>query len=570
MLALLSFFPSVPSFLFVRFLASLSTMLSTSIFFVLLTSVLAQNNDWSQPCLDGECFWDLPASANASGTVRVWGSATALSDITKAAGWTILDCNPSLPAQNIRLVCTGDDEQCSHLFEGTGAENTLVRLPTSCGSTPFARVARSWVHANQTLPTDVAKKIEAKLRKRQDEEPILVQGLALDTQFDKIDPDANGEVNVAIAGTTIPGQAGDLTVTPPPPAPARRSRFQRRGLFSFIEDSFKKFNNFDKEITKQLPPVDFDKSLNLFKASISCPDPVASASVSADVNGKAHAVVTLGMSAVGKIVPPQLNEFGVFVGLDGSVTGTLDLKGSATGAIDSGLIDIFSVGLPGLDFPGLITLGPTFKVQAQAKAQLDANVDAKIVLAYKVDNAKLFFPRSDSLKSGGNFNPADSPLSLSVAPSIASQGVVSAHLIPRVDLGVNALAGIAKATVFLNLDASASMTLSLDGKISAAVSNTDGKSSSGDIKGCIDVGAGLDVNAGAEGSFFKIFDKSTQVNLFSKKFNLLNKCVGGSFRNRAVEPFGLVRRIDLGCPAATSSLVSALSEAIPAGSIKAV
>jgi hypothetical protein len=40
------------------------------------------------------------------------------------------------------------------------------------------------------------------------------------------------------------------------------------------------------------------------------------------------------------------------------------------------------------------------------------------------------------------------------------------------------------------------------------------------VDGCIDIGAGFDVNAGAEGSFFSIFNAQTQVTLFSKKFDL--------------------------------------------------
>lgn len=72
---------------------------------------------------------------------------------------------------------------------------------------------------------------------------------------------------------------------------------------------------------------------------------------------------------------------------------------------------MFSVGIPGLDFPGILTIGPTFKIQAQATGTLDANVDAKVVLAYSIQDAKLFFPKSDSLTSGGTFNPADSRVS---------------------------------------------------------------------------------------------------------------------------------------------------------------
>ncbi|KAJ7058958.1 hypothetical protein C8F01DRAFT_284946 [Mycena amicta] len=551
-------------------------MLSTAVFFALLTSVLAQNNDWSKPCLEGECFWDLPASDTGSGTMRVWGANTAISDITNAAGWTILDCDPALFQQNIRLVCTGNDDHCDHLFQGdAGAEHTLVRLPTSCGASPFARVARAWVHADQTIPDDVAATIDAKLRKRQDPDaeapPVL--GLAIDTSFADVDPDVNGNVSVAVSGTTIPGQEGNLTVTPPAPCFSASQPLATPRSVLFHRECFQ---DFDKDVTKSLPPLDLDKSLNLFSESISCPSPAVSASVSADIDGKVHAVVSLGMSAVGTIIPPKLTEFGVFVGLDASLTGTLELKGSATGTIDSGSKVLFQTGIPGLDFPGILTIGPTFKISAQATATLDANVDAKIVLAYNVANAKLFFPHSDSLTSGGDFNPADSPLSLSVAPSISSKGVVSAHIIPRIDLGISGLAGLAQATVFLDLDASASMTLSLDANANAGVSTTADPTASASVKGCIDVAAGFDVNAGADGSFFGIFDKSTQVNLFSKKFDIFNKCAGASTRRDVPllleerdEFETLGRRADLGCPAFIANLVSAFSDAVPAASIKA-
>jgi hypothetical protein len=53
------------------------------------------------------------------------------------------------------------------------------------------------------------------------------------------DSPSSDPVNIAIAGTNVPGQTGNLTVTPPAPAPQRRSRLQRRGLFSFIENAFK-------------------------------------------------------------------------------------------------------------------------------------------------------------------------------------------------------------------------------------------------------------------------------------------------------------------------------------------
>ncbi|KAJ6480354.1 hypothetical protein C8R45DRAFT_351910 [Mycena sanguinolenta] len=542
-------------------------MFSTVLFLALVSKVLAQNNDWSVPCLSGECFYDLPESSGVSGTMRIWSdNPTAISDITAAAGWTILDCDSTALAQDIRLVCTGNADSCDHVFQGNGPIDTIVRLPQGCGANAFARVADSWIHGNQTLPDDVA----SQLSRRQD--APLVQGLTLDTQFDDADPTTTGTVNIAVSGTNIPGQIGNLTVTPPTSS-RRRSRLHRRGLFSFIEGEFKKFNDFDDNVTKSLPPLDLDKQLNVFSQSISCPGPPAlSASVSVDVEAKAHAVLSLGMTAVGTIIPPTMSAFGVFAGLNADLTGTMTFKGSASGSVDSGVVPIFEQGLGGLDFPGLLTLGPTFKIGVQGVANLDVQADATVTLDYTVSGAKLFFPPASSVTSGGGFTPGDTPLSLSVAPGVSSKAVITGHVIPSIDLGVNALGGLGQATVSLTLDAQASATLSLDASADAGVSTDSGSSASGTVNGCVDIGAGLDVNAGASADFFGLFDSSTKETLFSKQFDLFQTCLGsGSSRRevskRQVLQSGLTRRADLGCPSALANLVSAVDQTVSASSI---
>lgn len=56
---------------------------------------------------------------------------TSLSDITAAAGWDIIECDPySVGPQDIRLVCVDRSKGCDQLFEG-GEENTIIRLPES-------------------------------------------------------------------------------------------------------------------------------------------------------------------------------------------------------------------------------------------------------------------------------------------------------------------------------------------------------------------------------------------------------------------------------------------------------
>lgn len=163
-----------------------------------------------------------------------------------------------------------------------------------------------------------------------------------------------------------------------------------------------------------------------------------------------------------------------------------------------------------------------------------------MTLAYKVEDAKLFFPPiQDSEKSVGNFNPAESrefrfcasttrqlaeilalALKLSVAGSVASKAKMEAHLVPTLVLGINALGGIASANVFVDLDAKGSVNLNLNAGAGAAI---DGTKSAG-VDGCVDVGTGLAVQAGADASFFGLFDTNTKVDLFKKDFELFKVC----------------------------------------------
>ena len=56
------------------------------------------------------------------------GPVSSISDLTPSAGWTILDCNSSATAQDIRLVCHDPSKGCDHLYLN-GANNTVVKLP---------------------------------------------------------------------------------------------------------------------------------------------------------------------------------------------------------------------------------------------------------------------------------------------------------------------------------------------------------------------------------------------------------------------------------------------------------
>ncbi len=122
------------------------------------------------------------------------GSQSGISDLTTAAGWTILDCDPHKADQDIRLVCHDPSKGCDHVATD-GAAGTIVRLPESvryffsalecvvelsvqCSSVPFALVTRHWVHDDQSIPSH-----KRALLDRRDASKHKVMGSTLSTAF---------------------------------------------------------------------------------------------------------------------------------------------------------------------------------------------------------------------------------------------------------------------------------------------------------------------------------------------------------------------------------------------------
>jgi hypothetical protein len=222
--------------------------------------------------------------------------------------------------------------------------------------------------------------------------------------------------------------------------------------------------------------------------------------------------------------------------------------------LDTGVIQLFSVGIPGLDIPDILQIGPAFAIKGRANLDLSIEADMKIALAYSVNNAVFAFPPNKNLPSSGSPSPKDSPLALSVSPSVAAKGTFQAHLIPELNFGVTALGKVASATVFLNLDSFAQVDMTFNAAATGISTQIGGKKAGkksrmlalpaseasdedvGDeteaeeleiarraavaVNGCVDMKLGVDANVGAQGSFFGLFDASKNFVLFSKDFEL--------------------------------------------------
>lgn len=414
---------------------------------ILFVSFLAtvRANDWSTPCFNGTCQYTQTAvPGTLSSVLKIWGSPDAISDITQAAGYEIVDCSPDALKQDIRLVCTGNSSDCSHLLQGSGPEGKIVRLPESCGKSAFARVAKAWTPEDQSLPASIAKRLV-----HRDIQPE-VKALTLDTDFEAINTARFGLVHFSIQGASLP----DSTIVSPPVL-VNRDIVLGRQLS----------NDFNITNTTTLQPIDADQPFQLFDQSIDCGP--GQANVKVNVDAKAHAETNLGIVASGTIVPPNVDQFNMLVGLTADLSGTVNLIADVSGTLDSGKIPIFSVGVPGLSVPGVLEIGPSLEIDVQAKATLDLNLDVSVGLNYHVDNAQLNFPPSNgSVIQDDKFQITDTPLNLSASPAVASTGSVEVHVIPTLKFGITALK-VVDTDVFLALDTSAALILTLEAQANA-------------------------------------------------------------------------------------------------------
>ncbi|KAF7344678.1 hypothetical protein MVEN_01628100 [Mycena venus] len=607
-------------------------MFSSSILVIVpFLAVINAVNDWKVPCTTGQCSYDLPTTNNgsASGTMTIWGAEDAISDITTAADWQILGCDPNALSQDIRLVCTSDDpnSSCSHLYASAGAVNKIVRLPENCGSSAFARIANAWVPEDQSIPASIAKRLV-----RRDGSTPQVKALTIDTNFDAVDYSKTGPVNIAIQGANVPGAGGTISIPP-----SRRStRISQRSLLGFAKKAVKSIasNAINVKKSVNLKPLALTKSISLLNKSIKCG--AATASLKADLAANAHATASVGVAASGTLIPPKLTDFGIITGLTASVDGTLDLTADVAGSIDSGKIPLINVGVPGLDFPGILTVGPSFQVNAEFTGSFDVNLDMQVGIVFNVNNAQLAFPPGTAAAPAAKaFSIGDTPLTLSASPEVKATGTVAAHLIPSLNLGISALGGQGQgdgaATTLLTKPAAAKTTKAAAAKATkpatkpaaktaakpaskpaskpaaepasvkttpvakpAPVKTTQTPSEAAAVAakkaakvsaravtasfgGCFNVGAELAVRAGADGSFFGLFDKSATKTLFTKNFEIFKKCFGSAakrspmlFSRSRLEREANLERRALSCPkAGVKSPVSVTKGTVKAASIKA-
>ncbi|KAJ8689947.1 hypothetical protein PTI98_012799 [Pleurotus ostreatus] len=493
---------------------------------VLLSALAASTvarpaNDWSKPCFDGECAYDLPATTGAtSGVLRITGAPHAITDVTPAAGWVILDCDPNILEQDIRLVCSSDDDTeagCNHLFHGHGPVNKIVRLPESCaGANPFARISRAWIPEDQRLPQAAKGQVY-----RRDGATPQVHALSIDTNWAQIDSTNTGEVSFAFLTTNNPVPRNTYFET---------SLLQRRDVSNFAEaaianyvdspevaDKDFNFHNTSKIVAKLLEPKEiFKKELECNKVKL-----YVKAEVDFDFDGQG----TLTVSGSGQLTPkPSFSSFQGLISIKGKFAGSVDITGGLEGTIaDTGEKTLITKNILGLHIPGIVDVGPRVSLLASFGAKVGLVIGAKLEINYDIQKAELVWPPSNSKKSIAEFRSGNNEVKLTANPNVAAvKGSIEVHVIPKISFGISAFSDKTSHAVFFRMDGKGELTLTL-GAASATLSNKE-KLTKEAFVGCAKLTGELKAELGAETKFFSLWDKSTKATVWKKEYEIWEAC----------------------------------------------
>ncbi|KAF8214839.1 hypothetical protein K438DRAFT_1955885 [Mycena galopus ATCC 62051] len=426
-------------------------------------------------------------------------NAASVSSLDLESDWAITECDAtSDQPQSVLAYCTCpmDDEDCgcAHVFIGQAAD-TIVKLPTTCGLGPYARVVSLEVHPDQT-----ALSARHAARKRTID-PFY--SLSFDYAFTDISED-NGPVYMRADMTDMPGY-WDSIIDSPPDAGTTSVRkrdlnfHQPRGWDSRMEKRW--FGSFTSWLAKlnTLSTGDsisrnyhWSDTYTIFHQEESCPNFQSSLDIS--VSGFAAVNSQFGYYLEATIVPPAVQQAYVYF-----KAAAFTITGIASASWNSGRYELVNFGFPGLYYPGLLTLGPSLHLYGELSGQLSLSGTYKTSVSYTFPNLDLSFGKQDSDAGQNNLGPAVAPtdnyggFDYGVGWNVELSGSADAHLIPSLQLGVSVLGGsLIDAQVFVEADLYAGLA------ITGSVSNTASLDIAPNF--CITPQIGVSLNAGLTGS----------------------------------------------------------------------
>ncbi|KAJ6484663.1 hypothetical protein C8R45DRAFT_1214695 [Mycena sanguinolenta] len=491
-------------------------------------------------------------------------NAESVSSLDLESDWVVADCDAtSDQPQTVNVYCTCpiDDEDCGcgHVFLGKAAD-TIVKMPSTCGLGPYARVVSLQVHPDQTV---VFARFAGRKR---DTDPVY--SLSFDYAFTDI-AEENGPVYMRADMTDMPGYWDAIIDSPPDEGTTsvrkRNLNFhQPRGLeymekrwFGAFGDWLSKLNTLTAEdsISRN---YHWSDTYTIFHQEESCPNFQSSLDIS--VSGFASVNTQFGYYLEATILPPAVQQAYVYFKAGAGAEGENQPRSSLIPATDVtqscfyyhrycfGLLDQRSLRTRRVwlsrtvrrvffvYYPGLLTLGPSLHLYGELSGELSLSGSLKTSVSYTFPSLDLSFGKQDS-------NAGESNLGNPVAPTdnfggadysfgwnVELSGSADAHLIPSLQFGVSVLGGILiDAQVFVEADLYAGLTLS------GSVSNTIAPNI------CVGPQIGVDLNAGLTGSVLFWEPGPLSTTFYSAQSDWAPKCFGsvtepadGSSRKRSL------------------------------------
>ncbi|KAF9493578.1 hypothetical protein BDN71DRAFT_1450045 [Pleurotus eryngii] len=395
------------------------------------------SNDWSKPCFHGECAYDLPEAAG-SGAIKITGSHKLIKDVSPAAGWIILSCDPQLLTQDIRLVCedeASENSPCHHLFEHGGPTNKLVRLPESCGRGPFARIAAAAIASEQSIPGHLAKRFQRRGRGLPN-----VHTLQLDADFEKIDTSRWGNIFFSVsAGDELGVEARsigkNLTIS--------QGGSTRKGIPERARLHPKTF-----QLMTTQDQVAQSQSRTVVSNSMICGGKQASLGI--ELGNRLDGTIYTGFAANGTLAPPKITNLSSFIGLSGNASAHFNILGSLVSTVSKD-VELLHQPVKPISIPGILELESSFDVTARMQAVIGLPVSVNLTMNFALDDVQVWYPPRAAE------NPTKATLSktstnIDILNGTNGRVVIDGHIQPKIHLHVTAFSGKSAVDVELGVD----------------------------------------------------------------------------------------------------------------------
>ncbi|KAJ5653046.1 hypothetical protein N7490_000049 [Penicillium lividum] len=217
---------------------------------------------------------------------------------------------------------------CNSLFE-SGASNTIVKMPKDLGARPYARVISLVPFGSQSTLSNIKARSTSE-----------VYELTVDYDLASAATEEKGNINFRVDYTNLLEYWNEIT---------------------------------DNE--KSSIPLDYIKKIKLFHAHTQCPKTNIDATFDIDADISLALDGQYGYYFEGSILPtPTLISAYSYFSIAPIAAILITLRAEAVMQSDTGMVELFSAGFPGLSIKGLISISPELALTGQLAASLQVSV----------------------------------------------------------------------------------------------------------------------------------------------------------------------------------------------------